>query len=66
MTLIQKQNRRNKFLKHYANLPLGARAREIVAVVKGRNLTYQDICGFIKDGELADQALEQMDRLEIL
>ena len=57
---------KKKFNKMYANIPLGLREYEIVAVVRGKNLTYAEIYRLIKQGETADEALRKMELLKIL
>lgn len=56
---------RERFMKIYPNIPLGAR-NEIVAVVEGNNLTYHGIWSLIVEETLIDQALEKMDKMGIL
>lgn len=55
-----------KFVKLYANIPLGAR-EEIVAIVNEQPLTFYDIYHLIKaKNPMAILALKQMQRLEII
>ena len=65
MTTTTVTKLRKKFMKMFANIPLGARD-EIVAVVDGEKLTYTEIYWLIKDSEMVDEALEKMEALKIL
>lgn len=59
-------NLEKKFVKIYANIPLGAR-EEIAAVVDEQPLTFYDIYHLIeKKNPMAIHALKQMQRLEII
>lgn len=59
-------NLEKKFVKIYANIPLGVR-EEIVAIVDEQPLTFYDIYHLIEEkNPMAIAALKQMQRLEII
>ena len=63
--MLTDNKRRKKFIKMYANIPLGAR-NEIVAVVGNTTFTYNQLFNSINSLDKVDRALENMERMEIL
>jgi hypothetical protein len=59
------KNLRKRFIKMYANIPMGAR-NEIVAVVGDTTFTYSQLFNSINSLDKVDRALENMERMEIL
>lgn len=62
---MTKAQRIKKFMKMYPNIPLGARG-QIVAVVGKHGFTYQQIFNSLMDGLRAEQALKNMEDLDLL
>lgn len=60
-----KEERRKKFLKMYKNLPAFSKL-EIVAVVDGEPLTYNDIYITLRNWERVDEGLKHMEEMKIL
>ena len=56
---------KRKFIKIYANIPIGARS-EIVAIVDEKTLTFNQIYDKVIEGQVAEKALKNMKAMEII